>query len=202
MAEISASDVKKLREETGAGMLDCKKALTEVGGDFEKARDHLRKKGMAAAAKRADRTAAEGIVAPYVHHGGKVGVLIEVRCETDFVARTDEFQKLARTLAMQVAVSNPRYVSRDQVSAEELARERRIYEEQARETGKPDNVIAKIVDGKIEKYYGLVCLLEQEFLIAPESDAKTVGDFITEAAVKVREKVEVTRFARFAVGEA
>lgn len=198
---VSAAEVKKLRDETSAGMLDCKKALAETNGDFEKARDFLRKKGIAAAEKRSDRATGEGFVANYVHHGGKVGVLVELRCETDFVARTEEFQRLGRTIAMQVAVSNPRYLSREDVPNDVIQREKAIYHDQARESGKPENVLDKIVAGKLEKFYSEACLLEQEFLIAPESDAKSVQDFVTEIASKVGENIGVARFARLAVGE-
>jgi elongation factor Ts len=197
----TAEEVKKLREETGAGMLDCKKALDESGGDLEKARDLLRKKGLAAAAKRADRVASEGMIASYVHPGSKVGVLVDVRCETDFVARTDDFQRLGKALAMQVAVAKPKYLKREEVPAEVVERESAIYRDQAAASGKPAPVVEKIVSGKIEKFYAEICLLEQEFMISPESDAKTVKDFVTEIAAKIGEKVEVRRFARMELGE-
>lgn len=200
MAEVTAADVKMLRDETGAGMLDCKKALTASNGDIEKAREELRKKGLAAVGKRADRVATQGAVSSYVHHGGKVGVLVEVRCETDFVARTDEFQRLGKAVAMQVAVSNPGYLKRADVPDAVIAKERAIYAEQAQASGKPANVVAKITDGKLEKFFKDTCLLEQEFLISPESDAKTVQDFVNEVAAKVGEKLEVTRFARMEIG--
>jgi elongation factor Ts len=197
----TAEEVKKLREETGAGMLDCKKALDESGGDLEKARDLLRKKGLAAAAKRADRVASEGMIASYVHPGSKVGVLVDVRCETDFVARTDDFQRLGKALAMQIAVAKPKYLKREEVPAEVVERESAIYRDQAAASGKPAPVVEKIVSGKIEKFYAEICLLEQEFMISPESDAKTVKDFVTEIAAKIGEKVEVRRFARMELGE-
>lgn len=200
-ATVGLDDVKRLREETAAGMLDCKKALTEAAGDFEKARDILRKKGLASVAKRADRATAEGVIASYVHHGGKVGVLVDLRCETDFVARTEEFGRLGKALAMQVAVSRPRYVRREEVPAAEVERERAIFTEQAATSGKPPAIIEKMVAGKIEKFYSEICLLEQEFLIAPESDAKTVNDFVAEISAKVGEKVDVARFARLELAE-
>lgn len=201
MSAPSIDDVKRLREETSAGMLDCKKALTESAGDFEKARDILRKKGLAAVAKRAERTASEGIIASYVHHGGKVGVLVDLRCETDFVARTEEFGRLGKALAMQIAVSRPKYIRREEVPADVVEREKAIFVDQAASSGKPAQVIEKMVAGKIEKFYGEICLLEQEFLIAPESNAKTVADFVAEISAKVGEKVEVARFARLHLGE-
>lgn len=197
----TAEEVRKLREETGAGMLDCKKALDESGGDPEKARDLLRKKGLAAAAKRADRVASEGMIASYIHPGAKVGVLVDVRCETDFVARTDDFQRLGKALAMQVAVAKPKYLKREEVPAETVERESAIHRDQAAASGKPAPVIEKIVAGKIEKFYAEICLLEQEFMISPESDAKTVKDFVAEIAAKIGEKVEIRRFARMELGE-
>jgi elongation factor Ts len=279
---ITAEDVKRLREETSAGMLDCKKALTETGGDFEAAKDLLRKKGLAAVAKRADRATSEGVIAAKV--SGHVGVLVEVKCETDFVARTDEFQTLGKkvaelfaapspdvagigamvaevaakcgektelgrtarlevppgapgavcsyihaggkfgviveihcekdatasgeaflrvgkTLSMQIAAGKPRFLKREEISADVLERERAIYAEQAAATGKPAPVVEKIVAGKIDKYCSEVCLLNQEFLIAPESDAKTVRDYVAEAAKKIGEKIEVARFVRMELGE-
>lgn len=279
---ITAEDVKRLREETSAGMLDCKKALTETGGDFEKAKDLLRKKGLAAAAKRADRATSEGVIAAKVV--GRVGVLAEVKCETDFVSRTDEFQALGRkvaelfaeatpnveaistlvadiaakcgektelgrnarievpsgvagavfayihaggkfgvivevrcekdatassegflrvgkTLSMQIAAGKPRFLKRDEIPGDVLDRERAIYAEQAAATGKPAPVIEKIVAGKVDKYCAEVCLLDQEFLIAPESDAKTVRDYLAESSKKLGEKVEIVQFVRLELGE-
>jgi elongation factor Ts len=279
---ITAEDVKRLREETSAGMLDCKKALTETGGDFEAAKDLLRKKGLAAAAKRADRATSEGVIAAKV--SGRVGVLAEVKCETDFVSRTDEFQALGKkvaelfsetapqietintivsevaakcgektelgrnarievpsgapgavcsyihaggkcgviveircekeatassegflrvgkTLSMQIAAGKPRFLKRDEIPGEVLDRERAIYSEQAAATGKPAPVIEKIVAGKVDKYCAEVCLLDQEFLIAPESDAKTVRDYLAESSKKLGEKVEIARFVRMELGE-
>src|SRR6516164_10708225 len=166
--EISASAVKELREKTGAGMMDCKKALGQSGGDVQKAVDYLRQKGLAAAAKKAERVAADGTVGAYVHPGGKIGVLVEINCETDFVARTTEFQTLLKDMAMQIAAANPRYVRRADVSGEEIEREREIYLRQAQESGKPEKFIEQIVQGKMERFYSEVCLLEQPFIKDPE----------------------------------
>jgi elongation factor Ts len=190
--------VKLLREMTGAGMMDCKRALQETGGDVEKAVDLLRTKGLAAAAKRAGRAANEGAVESYIHMNRRVGTLVELSCETDFVANTEEFRTLARDIAMQVAAASPMWVTRDQVPPEELERERKIAEEQAREAGKPDNVVPKIVEGKLEAYYKQVCLMDQPFI---KDDKVTVGDLVAEAAAKLKENVTVRRFARFQVGE-
>jgi elongation factor Ts len=190
--------VKLLREMTGAGMMDCKRALQETGGDVERAVDLLRTKGLAAAAKRAGRAANEGAVESYIHMNRRVGTLVELSCETDFVANTEEFRTLARDIAMQVAAASPMWVTRDQVPPEELERERKIAEEQAREAGKPDNVVPKIVEGKLEAYYKQVCLMDQPFI---KDDKVTVGDLVAEAAAKLKENVTVRRFARFQVGE-
>ncbi|MBX3026287.1 translation elongation factor Ts [bacterium] len=198
MSEVSASSVRDLRERTGAGMMDCKKALAEVDGDIEKAIVYLREKGLAAAAKRAGRTAADGLVEAYIHAGGKIGVLIEVNCETDFVARTDDFRGLVRDLAMQVAAANPRYVSREDVPAEVLEQERQIYAAQAASSGKPAPVIEKMVAGKIEKFYADVCLLEQAFI--KDAD-KPVSRLVSDAVAKMGENIVVRRFARFQLGE-
>ena len=199
----TADEVKKLREETQAGMLDCKKAIQDANGDFEKAKDILRKKGLASVSKRSNRVASNGSIASYVHHGGRIGVLIEVRCETDFVARTDEFQKMGKTLAMQVAVSRPRYVKREDAPVEIVEREKKIYAEQASESGKPQQVVEKMVQGKLEKYFAEICLLDQEFMIgeAVKSTAKTVNDYVIETAAKLGEKVDVIRFVRMELGE-
>lgn len=196
---ISADEVKKLRDLTGAGMMDCKKALGEAAGDVEKAIDLLRTKGLAGLAKRAGRATKEGIVESYLHSTGKVGVLVEIDCETDFVARNDDFCVFAHDVAMQVAAAKPGYVSRDQVPEDVVAHERSIFEVQAKESGKPDNVIAKIVDGKLEKFYEAVCLLEQPFI--KDSDM-TVEQLLGGLAAKIGEKIEIRRFARFEVGEA
>lgn len=196
--EITAAAVKELREKTGAGMMDCKKALGETAGDLDKAIDFLRQKGLAAAVKKADRVATDGAVAAYVHPGGKIGVLVEVNCETDFVARTTEFQALLKDIAMQVAAANPRYVRREEVSAEEFEKEKSIYRQQALETGKPEKVVDKIVEGKMERFYSEVCLLEQSFIKDPD---KKVADIMNEAVARLRENIQVRRFARYHLGE-
>jgi len=197
--EISASAVKELRDKTGAGMMDCKKALGESGGDVQKAIDYLRQKGLAAAAKKADRVAADGAVGAYVHPGGKIGVLVEINCETDFVARTAEFQMLVKDIAMQVAAATPHCVRREEVSSEHLEKEKSIYRQQALETGKPEKVVDKIVDGKIERFYSEVCLLEQAFIKDPD---KKVGDVINDAVARLGENIQIRRFARYHLGEA
>lgn len=196
--EISAAMVRDLREKTGAGMMDCKKALSETGGDFEKAVDYLRQKGLATAAKRAGRVASEGRIGSYIHAGGKIGVMVEVNCETDFVAKTDDFQAFAKDVAMQIAASNPLYVRREEVLPETLEREREIYRIQAREAGKPEKIIDKIIEGKLEKFYGEVCLLEQVFV--KDTDIK-IQDLLNGLIGKLGEKIEIRRFARFQVGE-
>lgn len=198
MSEISSAMVRELRERTGAGMMDCKKALSQVGGDVDKALVFLREKGLAAAAKRSSRTAAEGAVGSYIHAGGKIGVLMEINCETDFVARTDDFQNLVRELAMQVAAANPRYLRREEVPADVLEQEKSIFRTQAAESGKPEQVIEKIVNGKIEKFFAEICLLEQVYIKDPD---KKVGDLVTEAVSKMGENLVVRRFARFQLGE-
>jgi elongation factor Ts len=194
---ITADAVKELRQRSGAGMMECKRALEETGGDLERALDVLRQKGAASVARRAGRAASEGVVEAYVHLGGKIGVLVELNCETDFVAKTDEFRGLARQLAMQIAATDPMAVDRDGVPGEVLEREREIYRMQARETGKPDPIVEKIVAGKLEKFYGDVVLLEQAFIRDPE---RRVRDVVQEVAAKVGENLVVRRFARFAVG--
>ncbi len=196
--EISASMVKDLREKTGAGMMDCKKALAESGGDFQKAVDYLRQKGLATAAKRAGRIASEGRIGSYIHTGGKIGVMVEVNCETDFVAKTDEFQLFAREVAMHIAAANPAYVRREEVPPEALEREKEIYRAQARDAKKPEKIMEKIVEGKLEKYYGEVCLLEQPFVRDPDV---TIQDLLNGLIGKLGEKVEIRRFVRFQVGE-
>lgn len=196
--EVSATMVKDLREKTGAGMMDCKKALAETAGNFEKAVDYLRQKGLATAAKRAGRTASEGRIGSYVHAGGKIGVMVEVNCETDFVAKTDEFQAFAKDIAMHVAASNPLYIQRENIPPETLEREREIYRVQAREAGKPEKIIGKIVEGKLEKFYTEVCLLEQPFIKDPDL---TVQDLLNGLIGKLGEKVEIRRFIRFQMGE-
>lgn len=196
--EVNATIVKELRDKTGAGIMDCKKALAETGGNLEKATDYLRQKGLAAAAKKADRVAADGAVGAYVHPGGKIGVLVEVNCETDFVARTSEFQALLKDIAMQVAAANPRYVRREEVPAEELEKERSIYRQQALELGKPEKVVEKIVEGKMESFFSDACLLEQAFIKNP--DVK-VSDIVNEAVARLKENIQLRRFARFHLGE-
>ena len=190
--------VKQLRDETGAGLADCQKAVTEAAGDVEKARRILREKGLAKAAKKAGRVATDGMIGSYIHPGAKIGVLIEVNCETDFVAKTDEFQALVKDLAMQVAAAAPRYVSREEVPAAELESERSIYRKQAEATGKPPQVIERIVDGQVDRFYKEVCLLEQAFV--KQSD-RTIGDLVQEAIVRFGVNVAVRRFARFQLGE-
>jgi elongation factor Ts len=198
--KITSDAVKRLRDITGAGMMDCKRALEETGGDMEEAQALLRQKGLAAAAKRAGKLAAEGVVDAYIHMKGKLGVLIEVNCETDFVANTDEFRQLVRDLAMQVAASDPWWISREDVPDEVVQQERKIYESQAREQEKPDNVVGKIVDGKLEAFFKEQVLLEQPFFKDQEGK-QTVADRIAEESSKVGEKIEVRRFARFVRGE-
>ncbi len=196
--EISAGAVKELREKTGAGFMDCKKALAETRGDLAAAIEFLRKKGLAAAEKKASRAATEGAVGSYIHGGGKVGVLVEVNCETDFVAKTDGFSALVREIALHIAAMSPSYVSRKEVPDEVVEGERRIYEAQARESGKPDHVVAKMVDGKIEKFLKDTCLLEQPYVKEPE---KTIEQVIIENIAKLGENISIRRFARFKVGE-
>ena len=198
MAEISLELIKQLRERTAAGFMDCKKALEEAQGDIEKAIDILRKKGLAIATKRAAKETLEGIVAAYIHSNRKIGVLVEVNCETDFVARTSEFQEFAHNLAMQIAATNPVAVSREQVPSEILEREKKIYEEQLKEAGKPENIIPKIVEGKLEKFYKESVLLEQPFIKNPDL---TIQDLLNELMAKTGEKIVIKRFCRFQIGE-
>ena len=195
---ISAQQVKELRETTGAGMMDCKKALVETNGDMEKAIDYLREKGLAAAAKKAGRIAAEGIVESYIHGGGKIGVMIEVNCETDFVAKTPEFHSFVRDLAMQVAAANPAYLSRDEVPAEILDHEREILRAQALNEGKPAKIIDKMVEGRVEKYYKENCLLEQGFIKDPD---RSVTVLVNAQIAKIGENIVVRRFVRYQMGE-
>ena len=196
--DVSAAQVRELRDKTGAGMMDCKKALAESAGDLEKAVVYLREKGLAAAAKRSARAASEGQVGSYIHAGGKIGVLVEVNCETDFVARTPQFQNLVKDLAMQVAAANPRFVRREDVAPEVIDAERSIYRVQASESGKPAPVIEKIIDGKVEKFFADVCLVEQPFIKEPQ---RTVGQLVTDAIAQLGENIVVRRFARFQLGE-
>jgi elongation factor Ts len=197
--EVSASTVKELRDKTGAGMMDCKKALAESQGDLQKAVDYLRQKGLAAAAKKADRVAGDGAVGAYVHPGGKIGVLVEINCETDFVARTAEFQGLLKDIAMQIAAANPRVIRREEVSAAELEKEKTIYRRQALDTGKPEKVVDKIVEGKIERFFSEVCLLEQAFVKDPD---KSISNVINDAIARLGENIQIRRFARYHLGEA
>jgi len=196
--EVSAAVVKELREKTGAGFMDCKKALAQTGGSLEKAVDYLRQKGLAAAAKKADRVATDGAVGAYVHPGGKIGVLVEINCQTDFVARTTEFQGLLKDIAMQVAAANPRYVRREDVSPEEIEKEKSIYRHQALESGKAEKYIDKIVEGKMERFFSEVCLLEQSFIKDPD---RKVSDIVAEAVARLGENIQVRRFARYHLGE-
>ena len=195
---ISAQLVKELRDRTGAGFMDCKNALNETGGDLEEAIQVLRKKGQAMAQKKSGREATEGSVGYYVHAGGKIGVLVEVNCETDFVARTDQFQQLCHDLAMHVAALDPRFVRREEVTEGVLAREREVYSEQARASGKPENIIEKMVTGKMEKFFEENCLYEQRFI---KDESVTVRELIEQAVARMGEKVSVRRFVRFKVGE-
>jgi len=198
VAEITANAVKDLRERTGAGMMDCKKALTETGGDSTKAEEVLRKKGLAAAAKKAGRIAAEGAVASYIHMGGKIGVLLEVNCETDFVARTEGFQTLVKDLAMQIAAASPLYVRREDVPPAVVEKELEIARAQAKEQKKPDAIVEKMATGKVEKYYKEFVLLEQPFV---RDDKKSVQDLLSESVAKMGENIQVRRFVRFVLGE-
>jgi elongation factor Ts len=195
---ISAKDVKELRDRTGAGMMECKGALTEANGDMEAAIDILRAKGAAKAAKRADREAREGVVGTYIHMGGKIGVLVEVNCETDFVAKTEAFQQIVKDIAMHIAAASPVAIRREDFPAELVERERGVYREQMRESGKPEAIWDKIVDGKLEKFYAEQALLEQPFVKNPDV---TVRQLITEVSGKTGEKIEVRRFTRYALGE-
>jgi elongation factor Ts len=198
MGEITSAMVKELREKTGAGMMDCKKALQESGGDMQKAVDWLRQKGLATAQKKSGRSATEGAVGSYIHMGGKVGVLVEVNCETDFVGKTAEFQSLVKEIAMHIAASNPLYVSKEEVPANVLEKEREIYKAQAAQAGKPEPVRDKIAEGKLKQYLSEVCLLEQPFI---RDNDKTVGQLIQEKIAVIKENIVVRRFARFKVGE-
>lgn len=197
MAEITAEMVKVLREATNAGVLDCKKALTETNGDFDAAVEILRKKGLATAAKKASRDANEGLIGSYVHPGSKVASIVEVNCETDFVARTDEFQQMARDLAMHVTAARPLWVAREDVPADVIAKEREVYTEQMANSGKPVQVIERIVDGKLEKWFSEVCLLEQPFIKDPDINIK---DLLTNRIASLGENIKVRRFCRFEIG--
>ena len=198
MAEITSKLVKELRDKTGAGMMDCKKALVETDGDIDKAVDLLRKKGLAAAAKRAGRETKEGVIGSYIHMGGKIGVLVEINCETDFVARTDDFQALVKDIAMHIAAAAPQYLAPEDVPADVVEREKEIYKSQALEEGRPEKIIDKIVEGKLKKFYEEACLLNQKFVKDP---SKTVSDRIAETIAKLGENIKVSRFVRFQLGE-
>jgi len=195
---ITAEQVKQLRDKTGAGMMDCKTALTESGGEIEKAVEVLRKKGLASAAKRAGRAAKDGMIGHYIHLGGKVGVLVEVNCETDFVARTEDFQVLAKELAMHIAAASPSYVKREDIPADVIEKEKEIYRAQFADSGKPANVIDKIAEGKLESFYAQVCLLDQPSVRDPNV---TIKQMVANAAAKTGENVTVSRFVRFKLGE-
>ena len=196
MSDVSPTLVKQLREKTNAGMMDCKKALVEAEGDLEKAEDILRKKGIASASKKASRSVKEGVIASYIHLQGKVGVLVEVNCETDFVAKNDIFREFVKDLTLHIAAAHPLYVVRDEVPAAVIEREREIYGEQVK--GKPANVVEKIVDGKLEKFYGSVCLLDQAFIKNPD---QTIKDLVASKIAGLGENIVIRRFARYAVGE-
>jgi len=198
MAEISAKDVAELRRRTGAGMMECKKALGETGGDFDKATEWLRAHGAARADKRSDRSAKQGVVESYVHHSGNLGVLLELNCETDFVARTDDFKSLAKDVAMHIAAAAPQAVSVDQLDPEVVEREKRIFTEQVAQEGKPEAVRGKIVEGKLKKFFSEVVLLEQPFV---KDDKHTVGEVVKAVSAKTGENVVVKRFVRFQLGE-
>ena len=195
---IDAKVVKALRERTGAGMMDCKKALLETDGDLEKAVDHLRKTGIAKAEKKGQRTTKEGLIFSYIHHGGKLGVLLEINCETDFVAKTEGFNELAQNLSMQIAATNPASISRDDMDPAVLEREKTIFTDQAKESGKPDNIVEKMVEGRIEKFFAESCLLEQQYI---KDSERKVSDLLTEAVSTLGENIVINRFVRFAIGE-
>ena len=198
MANFTAKDVKDLRDQTGAGMMDCKKALNETNGNIEAAVTWLREKGIASAAKRAGRIASEGAVASYIHMGGKIGVLVEINCETDFVARSDDFQNFVKDVCLQIASASPQWVRRDEVAADELERERRVYLARVQESGKPANIHEKIVEGMVNKWYSEVCLLEQNFV---KDDKSTIEELMKTLSGKVGEKIDIRRFVRFELGE-
>ncbi len=198
MAEITAARVRELRKRTGIGMMDCKKALQETAGDMEKAVDYLRKQGMAAVEKRSGREASDGLISSYIHPGNRLGVLLEVNCETDFVARTDDFQAFSRDVAMHIAAEQPLAVSREEIDQAVVEREKEIYLEQARNEGKPERIAERIVTGRLDKFFQDVCLMEQAFVKDPD---KTIGDLVTEQTAKIGEKITIRRFACFRLGE-
>lgn len=196
--EVSASAVKELREKTGAGLMDCKKALAETNGDIEKAVDYLRQKGLSSAAKKAGRVASEGIVGSYIHGGGKIGVLVEVNCETDFVARNEDFLGFVKDIAMHIAAANPLAIERKDIPSGVIEKERGIFKAQALESGKPEKVVEKIIEGKIDKFYKDSCLLEQPFIKNPDV---TINDYLNETVAKIGEKISIRRFTRYQMGE-
>ena len=195
---FTAQDVAKLRAQTGVGMMECKKALTDANGDFEKAVQLLRERGLKAVDKKQGRIASEGMVASYIHMGGRIGVLVEVNCETDFVAKSDDFQVLVRDIAMQIAAANPKYVREEEVDATELEKEKEILRAQALNEGKPANIVDRMVEGRVKKYYEDVCLLNQAFV---KDSSKTIKDILTEATLKIGEKISIRRFVRYELGE-
>ena len=195
---IDAQVVKTLRERTGAGMMDCKKALLETNGDLEKAVDHLRKTGIAKAEKKGQRSTKEGLVFSYIHQGGKLGVLLEINCETDFVAKTEGFNELAQNISMQIAATNPASISREDMDPSILDREKNIFTEQAKDSGKPENIVEKMVEGRVEKFYAESCLLEQQYI---KDSERKVSDLLTEAVSTLGEIIVISRFVRFAIGE-
>jgi len=199
MSTISAADVKQLREKTGAGMMDCKQALTECAGDMDKAVDFLRKKGLATAAKRSGRALSEGVIESYIHLGGKIGVMVEVNCETDFVAKNDEFKEFSRNIAMHIAATNPLGVKEEDVPEEIINREKEVYKGQALEMGKPEKMVDKIVEGKLGKFLKESCLLNQPYVRDPEV---TIADLLNELIAKMGENITISRFTRFQIGEA
>ncbi|OGQ91550.1 MAG: elongation factor Ts [Deltaproteobacteria bacterium RIFOXYC2_FULL_48_10] len=198
MAQISAEMVKELREATGSGIMDCKRVLAEAEGDFDKAVDLLRKKGLAKAAKRAGRSTSEGMICSYIHTGAKLGVLVEINCESDFVAKTEDFQTFAKNIAMHIAAANPAGLNPEDVDPKIIEKEREIYRAQMLEEGKPANIIDKIVDGKVEKFYKDVCLMSQQYVKDPQ---KTITEVLKETIAKIGENIQIKRFARFKIGE-
>jgi len=198
MMAVTAAQINELRKSTGAGMLDCKKALEETEGNFEKAVDFLRKKGLSAAAKKAGRIATEGAVGTYIHAGGKIGVMVEVNCETDFVAKNENFQAFVKDIAMHIAAASPLYVRREEVSADVLEREKDIYRAKARETGKPENIIEKIIDGQVNKFFADICLLEQAYVKDPD---KTIQQYLNETIARIGENMTIRRFTKYVLGE-
>ena len=195
---ITAAMVKELREKTGAGMMDCKKALQETNGDMDKAADYLREKGIASAAKKTGRIAAEGLVESYIHGNGRIGVLVEVNCETDFVAKTDAFKTFVRDVAMHIAATNPQYIRREEVDAEVIEKEKEILKQQALNEGKPEKIVEKMVEGRVDKFYKEICLLEQPFVKDPD---KTIDQLVKEQIAKIGENINIRRFVRYELGE-